>query len=105
MSIIDELSSLLGDLDTRGAIRTVHVRPEFLWRPAARSYCGKRARRQAFYRRQRDDRVMSRALRSAPHDQHAITKAILDAQVTGIGWVTMSPPPVDFPKSRGEVPG
>jgi hypothetical protein len=102
---LDGLAEFLEDMDTRGAIRTVRIRPQFVWMLAARSYRGKRARRQAFYQRQRDVRAFSRAIRSAADDQEAGTTALLNAHITGIGWVTMSLPAVDFPQTRALVPG
>lgn len=56
---------------------------------AVRQYRSKRARRSAFYARQRFGRRMTRLLIPMAQ-QHAIEQAFLDLLLHGIGWVEVS---------------
>lgn len=56
--------------------------------PAPRTYRGKRARRKAFYRRQRIARVVRRFVREESAKwQASIEQAHRDMLITGTGWV------------------
>ena len=59
---------------------------------ASRSYAGRRARRMAFYRRQRLGRLLFRLTRHMMEKERAkLERATREAVVYGTGWFTVGP--------------
>ncbi len=84
MSRISEIAAMIPVTPSYFDVRVVA--------PARRTYRGKRARRQAFYQRQRLFRLMDRALRAVGQENSRIVSdAWLDAMVHGSAWYEMTP--------------
>lgn len=98
---LDDLGAMVGDVyaKTRGALRWVEVprqaRPRhYPYRIVSTmnvSHCrGKRARRQAFYSRQRTARALQRIMWARPIDMGEMTRAHLDVMLWGAGALEVS---------------